>query len=190
MPIKPSMKVRYPKEWNKIRKDKLEKAGNKCEGSPSFPNCRAENGKTHPDTGSKTVLQVCHWPDHRPENVSPENIWCWCYRCHNAMDHLHRSKTARLTQTKRKNMMQLSEIEKSVKDIIAKCEELDRKNSTDPEVQEAMEVLMFRVSKFEKMDTEIKNISMEMVHGNALILNEKEKIHMLEDKEIAIDGKI
>ena len=87
-------------------------------------------------------------------------------------------------------MMQLSEIEKSVKDIVAKCEDLDRKNSTDPEVQEAMEVLMFRISKFEKMDTEIKNISMEMAHGHVLIMNEKEKRYMLEDKEIAIDGKI
>ena len=90
-------------------------------------------------------------------------------------------------------MMQLSEIEKSVKDIIAKCEELDRKNSTDPEVQEAMEVLMFRVSKFEKMDTEIKNISKKLDDLIRLSLNsnsnnttniEKETILKMESKKV------
>lgn len=33
----------------------------------------------------KVVLTVAHL-DHTPENCAPDNLRCWCQRCHNAYD--------------------------------------------------------------------------------------------------------
>lgn len=85
MPIRPEMKARYPKNWKDISKARREAAGNRCEGSPAYPDCRAENGKPHPVTGSTVVLTVAHL-DHKPENCSAENLRAWCQRCHNTYD--------------------------------------------------------------------------------------------------------
>lgn len=67
MPIRPENRVRYPKDWKQIAASIRERASNRCEGSPDFPDCRAENGQPHPVTGSRVVLTVAH-PDHTPEN--------------------------------------------------------------------------------------------------------------------------
>ena len=67
MPIRPENKARYPKDWKAISLAVREAAGNRCEGSPDYPDCRAENRKPHPDTGSMVVLTVAHL-DHTPEN--------------------------------------------------------------------------------------------------------------------------
>jgi len=85
MPIRPENKARYPKDWKAISKACRDRAGNRCEGSPAFPDCRAENGKPHPATGSKVVLTTAHL-DHTPENCEPENLKAWCQRCHNTYD--------------------------------------------------------------------------------------------------------
>jgi hypothetical protein len=39
------------------------RSGNRCEGSPLYPDCRAVNGQPHPVTGSRVVLTTAHWPD-------------------------------------------------------------------------------------------------------------------------------
>lgn len=44
MPIKPENAARYPKHWKQIRARILERAGNACEGSPAYPDCRVPNG--------------------------------------------------------------------------------------------------------------------------------------------------
>lgn len=44
MPIRPENRARYPKDWKQIRARILERAGNRCEGSPAYPECRAING--------------------------------------------------------------------------------------------------------------------------------------------------
>jgi hypothetical protein len=44
MPIKPENVYRYPADWQQIRERILERAGNCCEGSPAFPDCRRPNG--------------------------------------------------------------------------------------------------------------------------------------------------
>ena len=85
MPIRPENKERYPKDWKAISQSVRDRAGNRCEGSPAFPQCRAENGKPHPETGSKVVLTTAHL-DHQPENCDPENLRAWCQRCHNVYD--------------------------------------------------------------------------------------------------------
>ena len=53
MPIHPSMKELYPKNWPAISKRiRFERAGNRCEW------CDAENYKPHSQTGSRVVLTV------------------------------------------------------------------------------------------------------------------------------------
>lgn len=81
MPIKPENKCRYPQNWKQIRENILTRAGNACEGSPDFPNCRAKNREPHPETGSMVVLTIAHL-DHTPENNDQKNLKAWCQRCH------------------------------------------------------------------------------------------------------------
>lgn len=85
MPIRPENRARYPKEWKAISLEVRVAAGWRCEGSPAYPDCRAENGKPHPLTGSVVVLTVAHL-DHQPENCDRANLKAWCQRCHNTYD--------------------------------------------------------------------------------------------------------
>ena len=95
MPIKPENRRRYPADWKtRIRPAILERAGHCCEGSPTYPECRARNYEPHPVTGSRVVLTIAHWPDHAPENCDPGNLHAWCQRCHNTMDAPVRRKAA------------------------------------------------------------------------------------------------
>ena len=85
MPIRPENRARYPKDWKAISRQVREAAGNICEGSPAFPECRAVNGEPHPAAGSTVVLTVAHL-DHTPENCDRANLKAWCQRCHNTYD--------------------------------------------------------------------------------------------------------
>ncbi len=94
MPIKPENRARYPKDWKAIRVRILTRAGNRCEGSPRYPDCRAENGQAHPVTGSRVVLTIAHL-DHTPEHNDPSNLRAWCNRCHLTYDaQLHARNAA------------------------------------------------------------------------------------------------
>lgn len=86
MPIKPENKDLYPANWPQIREAVLARAGNRCEGSPAYPDCRAANHEPHPVTGSRVVLTVAHWPDHDPRNCDMDNLHAWCQRCHLTVD--------------------------------------------------------------------------------------------------------
>lgn len=88
MPIKD--RSRYPKNWKAISDYiRFDRAGGKCEGSPLFPECRAEHGKPHPETGSNVVLTVAHL-DHQPEHCEETNLRAMCQRCHlNHDKHFH-----------------------------------------------------------------------------------------------------
>ena len=101
MPIKPENRARYPKDWKRISREVREAAGNRCQGSPRFPHCRAENGQRHPDTGSRVVLTVAHM-DHVPENCARENLRAMCQRCHLNYDAQHHAQNA--AQTRRAQM--------------------------------------------------------------------------------------
>jgi len=96
MPIRPSERERYPKDWKQISLAARERAGWRCEGSPAFPDCRAANGEPHPQTGSRVVLTVAHL-DHTPENCDPENLKAMCQRCHLVYDAKHHARNAAAT---------------------------------------------------------------------------------------------
>ena len=81
MPIRPENKHRYPQDWPDVRARILARAGNRCEGSPDYPDCRVRNHTTHPVTGSFVVLTIAHL-DHTPEHCEPDNLRAWCQRCH------------------------------------------------------------------------------------------------------------
>jgi len=85
MPIRPENRARYPRDWKAISLRIRARAEGRCEGSPAFPDCRAENGKAHPVTGSIVVLTVAHL-NHQPEDCDDENLRAWCQRCHNTYD--------------------------------------------------------------------------------------------------------
>lgn len=84
---------KYPANWAEIREMVRARSGDRCEGSPFYPECGAENGKAHPVTGSRVVLTVAHL-DHDTTNNSMENLRHWCQRCHLRYDRdlhlLHR----------------------------------------------------------------------------------------------------
>ena len=106
MPIRPENRARYPKNWKQIADAIRERANQMCEGSPDFPDCKAENGKPHPVTGSKVVLTVAHL-DHTPENCDPENLKAWCQKCHLNYDKEHHAKTAYATRKAAANTFDL-----------------------------------------------------------------------------------
>ena len=93
MPIKPENRKRYPENWREIRGLILERAQNKCEGTPDYPDCQAENYQPHPVTGSKVVLTIAHM-DQQPENNNPENLRGLCQRCHLNFDRKWRKEHA------------------------------------------------------------------------------------------------
>lgn len=101
MPISPEKRKLYPKNWKALsRHIRYERAGNRCEGSPKYPDCRAENGQPHPVTGSKVVLTVAHL-DHNPQNNDLSNLRAMCQRCHLTYDAQHHSENARATRRKK-----------------------------------------------------------------------------------------
>ena len=119
MPIKPENAARYPKDWPQTRDRILARAGNKCEGSPLFPNCRASNGwfrnntteeLVPPDSGvieawafadgdkvTRIVLTIGHL-NHTPEDCADENLRAWCQRCHLNYDAKHHAQSAYATR--------------------------------------------------------------------------------------------
>ena len=101
MPIKPENRRRYPKDWREIRRAILARAGDRCEGSPRYPDCRELNGQPHSVTGSNVVLTVAHL-DHTPEHCDPANLRAWCQRCHNTYDAQHRRRNAYATRRRGK----------------------------------------------------------------------------------------
>jgi hypothetical protein len=110
MPIKPENAARYPADWPEVRARILARAGNCCEGSPAFPDCRVPNYslRTNEAEGTLTriVLTVGHL-DHVPENCQDENLRAWCQRCHLTYDAKHHAKNARATRRARKAMADL-----------------------------------------------------------------------------------
>ena len=106
MPIKPENRARYPANWKQIVAQVRERSGNRCEGTPAFPDCRAVNGEQHPETGSKVVLTTAHL-DHVPENCDLSNLRHLCQRCHLTYDAQHHAQTAYATRRARANTMEM-----------------------------------------------------------------------------------
>ncbi len=119
MPIKPENAARYPKDWPEVRARILARAGNCCEGSPDFPDCRAPNG-WYRIKGTEEVIDLERWQDvwkpealtrivltighlnHVPEDCADANLRAWCQRCHLNYDAKHHAQTAAGTRKARK----------------------------------------------------------------------------------------
>lgn len=97
MPIKLENRALYPRNWRALSLSVRERAGWRCEGIPSFPDCRAAHGEPHPVTGSKVVLTTAHL-DHDPRNNQSSNLRALCQRCHNTYDQPHRQVSASKTR--------------------------------------------------------------------------------------------
>ena len=103
MPISAERMKLYPgggthsKEWKAFRATLLLRAGNCCEGTPQHPECRAANGKPHPETGGMVVLTIAHM-DHDESHADPARCRALCQRCHNKWDAPHRKVNAARTR--------------------------------------------------------------------------------------------
>lgn len=106
MPISRENRSRYPPNWKQIRELILTRAGNRCEGSPKYPDCRAENGQPHPVTGSRVVLTIAHLIP-LIEDCREENLKAWCQRCHNTYDLPMRLENSRQTREKKTGQQRL-----------------------------------------------------------------------------------
>jgi hypothetical protein len=102
MPIRADRRGLYPPpaEWREIRRAILERAGNRCEGSPRYPGCRVQNGQIHPRTGSRVVLTIAHL-DHNPLNNSDSNLSALCQACHLGHDAQQHAESRRLRRFER-----------------------------------------------------------------------------------------
>ena len=105
----PCDKKLYPPNWKQLRVSILERAENRCEGSPRYPNCRALNYAPHPVTGSRVILTIAHL-DQDVRNNSQDNLRALCQRCHLTHDaRQHAQNAARTRQRKLdERMRQLS----------------------------------------------------------------------------------
>lgn len=119
----PMRREAYPDNWEEISNYiRFVRAGGRCEGSPDHPDCRAEHGKPHPETGSIVCLTTAHLgvpkPDgspgdpHDKMDVRLENLRAWCNRCHLNYDRDEHIANARATRDrKRRAAGQLALIE-------------------------------------------------------------------------------
>jgi hypothetical protein len=133
MPIRPENRGRYPADWKAIVARVRERSGDRCEGSPAFPDCRVKNGEVGYRVNGiwhwlgnsvdgagekidaanidgfrvvKIVLTTGHL-DHVPENCALSNLRHWCQRCHLAYDAQHHSTTAYMTRRAARSNMEL-----------------------------------------------------------------------------------
>lgn len=128
MPIRPENRLRYPPNWAAIVEQVRQRSGDRCEGSPAYPDCRAPNGavgyridgrwmqlgESVDDAGERIdaahydgfrvvriVLTTGHL-DHTPENCDLANLRHWCQRCHLHYDRQHHNETAYHTRRRHK----------------------------------------------------------------------------------------
>ena len=106
MPIRPSERARYPKEWKAISASIRERAGNRCEcegecglhrTTPGPRRCVEVNGTPATWANGRIVLTVAHL-DHTPEHCEPSNLKAMCQRCHLRYDRHHHAKNSAATR--------------------------------------------------------------------------------------------
>lgn len=102
----PMRRELYPPNWQEIVASVRNRSGNHCEGSPAYPDCRAENGQPHPVTGSKVVLTTGHL-NHDHGDGRLEVLRHWCQRCHLAYDRPIHAEHARRSRERRAGQLRL-----------------------------------------------------------------------------------
>ena len=116
MPIRPSDRHRYPKDWKSIRTRILERAGHRCEfcglengaigrrrsdGTfERFESLEAEVVSLEGVRLTRIVLTIAHL-DHTPENNAGSNLRALCQRCHLAHDATEHLRNARDTKRRK-----------------------------------------------------------------------------------------
>ena len=102
---------KYPENWfTEIRPAILKRAGNRCEGSPAYPDCRVKDRKPHPVTGSLVILTIAHM-NHDITDNRPENLRALCQLCHNTHDALKRAGNRWRKQRKHQLRLPIKESE-------------------------------------------------------------------------------
>lgn len=123
MPIRPENRSRYPANWRALREEVMRRAGNACEGSPRYPDCRVPNGAyrnvvteawTHDPAviadwlrhgqASVCVVLTCAHFDHVVEHCAFDNLRAWCQRCHLTHDSKQHAQTAYATRRRGRAM--------------------------------------------------------------------------------------
>jgi 5-methylcytosine-specific restriction endonuclease McrA len=102
MPQSAAQRRAYGPEWPAIRAAILARAGNACEGSSAYPDCRARNREPHPITGSPVVLTIAHLDhDAQAGRHDPERLAALCQRCHLTHDAKHHARNAATTRRRK-----------------------------------------------------------------------------------------
>ena len=123
MPIKPENAARYPKNWKQLRAAVLERAGNCCEGSAAYPDCRVPNGWLRNNTTGEItdnglqaeawefadgdsvtliVLTIAHLEHDELETQDINQLRAWCQKCHLTYDAKHHAINSAKTRKDRK----------------------------------------------------------------------------------------
>lgn len=118
MPIRPSERQRYPKNWKSIRRHILVRAGHRCEfcgvengaigrrrrdGSfECFAGMEVEAAALSGIRLTRIVLTIAHL-DHTPEHNADENLRALCQRCHLQHDRPEHLRNARLTRLSKRD---------------------------------------------------------------------------------------
>lgn len=116
MPIRPSDRHRYPKDWKSIRMRILDRAGQRCEfcgvdngaigrrrndGTfERFEGMEVEVASLEGVRLTRIVLTIAHL-DHTPENNAESNLRALCQRCHMAHDATEHLRNARDTRRRK-----------------------------------------------------------------------------------------
>jgi len=104
-------RTQYPPQWREMVAQVRVRSGNRCEGSPAYPECRAENGKSHPVTGSIVMLTTAHLHEGDDTRTMTDlsRLAHQCQRCHLTMDaKLHARRAAETRRLRRIEAGQLA----------------------------------------------------------------------------------
>ena len=97
----------YPPNWfTELRPAVLDRAGHQCEGSPAYPDCRAQNYAPHPVTGTNVVLTIAHL-DHDKTNNDLSNLAALCQRCHLRHDIWQHIENRKYGRNSKRNQLSL-----------------------------------------------------------------------------------
>lgn len=130
MPIRPENAKRYPENWKELRAAVLQRAGNRCEGSPAYPACNIRNGWFRNNTTGETcppdnaalaeawelvdrnsvsriVLTIAHLDHDDLETQDISRLRAWCQKCHLTYDAKHHAMNAYRTRKAKANTVDL-----------------------------------------------------------------------------------
>ncbi len=108
MPIRPSERARYPKDWKDVsarireRSKTIDGPDGQCEcvdecGLHPWGRCIERQGRAAFFAKGKIILTVAHL-DHVPEHCADDNLRALCQRCHLRYDRVHHAETRRATR--------------------------------------------------------------------------------------------